>query len=154
MKTKTHILHFALFASFVLSLLLSGCVSSSSTVSVSDRQQTIANAVEDTLSIGLVPVLTKNPSYLAAAEGIASALGTFSGDTITPADVDAFLAKTSLAPEDARAVAGIVNAAWATYQKRYAAQVSASVRPDVKLFLSAISNGIHAAVAATPKPAA
>ena len=70
---------------------------------------------------------------------------------MTPADVDAFLAKTSLAPADARQVAGIVNAAWAIYQKRYAATVAAGVRPDVQLFLAAVSNGITAAIAAVPK---
>lgn len=118
-----------------------------------DKQTVIANAVEDTLSIGLVPVLTKNPSYIPAARGIAAALGSFGGDTLTPADVDAFLAKTALTPDDARVVAGIVNAAWSTYAKRYAQQVNSSVRPDVKLFLGAVANGINAAIAATPPPA-
>lgn len=115
------------------------------------KQQVIANAVEDALSIGLVPVLTKNPDYIAAANSVAAALGTFSGDTITPADVDAFLSKTGIAPSDAKVVAGIVNAAWATYEKRYAQQVNGSVRPDVKLFLAAVANGIRAAVAAVPR---
>ncbi len=114
-------------------------------------QQLAANAVEDILSIGLVPVLTKNASYLPAAQSIAIALGTFNGTTLTPADVDAFLAKTALSPADAREVAGIVNAAWSVYAKRYAAQVGAGLRPDVKLFLAAVSNGITAAIAAVPK---
>lgn len=134
----------------VLCLLLAGCASSRAPVPVSSTQQTIANAVEDTLSIGLVPVLTKNPSYIDSARGVAAALGTFSGDTLTPGDVAAFLVKTNLAPEDAKAVAGIVNAAWATYSKRYAQQVNANLRPDVQLFLGAVARGINAAVAAVP----
>lgn len=128
-----------------------GCVSSSSAVSVSDRQLTIANAVEDTLSVGLVPVLTKNPDYIPVAQSIAAALGTFGGGTLASADVEAFLARTSLAPEDARTIAALVNAAWDTYTRRYAQQVSSSVRPDVKLFLAAVSNGITRALAALPQ---
>ena len=128
---------------------LTGCTSIPT--APTSNQQLAANAVEDVLSVGLVPVLTKNASYIPAAQSIAVALGTFTGTTLTPADVDAFLAKTSLAPADARQVAGIVNAAWAIYQKRYAATVAAGVRPDVQLFLAAVSNGITAAIAAVPK---
>jgi hypothetical protein len=127
------------------------CVSTPGTGAVTNNQQTIANAVEDSLSIGLVPVFTKNPSYLGAATGVAAALGSFSGSTITPDDVNAFLAKTTLTPEDARVVAGLVNAAWATYANRYQQQVGSAIRPDVKLFLTAVSNGILRAVASTPK---
>ena len=68
-----------------------------------------------------------------------------------PADVDAVLAKCGVTGEDAAVIAGMVNAAWETYSLRYAQQVNASVRPDVKLFLSAISNGIRRAIAAVPK---
>jgi hypothetical protein len=133
-----------------LSLVLAGCVSTGPAPAPTSTQQTIANAVEDAVSIGLVPVLTKNPSYAAAAQTVALALGTFSGDTITPADVAAFLAKTPLTLEDQRAVAGIVNASWQVFVKRYAASVTTATRPDVKLFLAAVSNGIKSAVAATP----
>lgn len=132
-------------------LLLSSCATSPTSGVVTDSKQQIANAVEDALGLGLVPVLVKNPSYVAAAQSVAAALGSFSGTTITPADVDAVLAKAKIAPEDARAIAGILNAAWTTYEKRYAQQVSAGVRPDVKLFLSAVSAGINAAIAAVPK---
>ena len=133
-------------------LAFSGCTSAP--VAPTDKQQVIANAVEDAISIGLVPVLAKNSSYIPAAQGVAAALGTFDGSTLTPEDVSAFLGKTTLSPSDARTVAGIVNAAWATYTKRYGQQVSASVRPDVKLFLAAVSRGISSAIAATPPPAA
>lgn len=133
-------------------LTIAACVSSGTASVPTTQQQTIANAVEDAISIGLVPVLAKNPSYAAAAQTVAIALGSFSGTTITPADTDAFLAKVpQLSAQDRAAIAGIVNASWAVYSKRYADQVGASVRPDVKLFLSAVSNGISAAVAATPK---
>lgn len=117
-----------------------------------DSQQMIANAVEDTIAIGLVPVLTKNPGYLAAAAGVANALGSFTGTTLTPEDIAQFLAKTRLTEDDQRVVAGIVSAAWSTYEKRYAQRVSSVVRPDVKLFLAAVASGIHSAVAATPAP--
>ncbi|SRR5258708_1901088 len=143
MKTS---IRFALIALSVVSLFLAGCVSSSAPVPVTPKQEVIANAVEDALSIGLVPVLSKNPSYIGAAESIAIALGSFNGDTLTPVDVQAFLDKTPLTPQDAQTVAGIVNAAWATYSKRYAQQINATLRPDVKLFLGAVANGIHAAV--------
>jgi hypothetical protein len=108
--------------------------------------------VEDAISIGLVPVLTKNPSYAPAASAVAAALGSFSGHTLTPDDVRAFLAKTSLTLDDQRTVAGIVNAAWSVFQKRYAERVGTATRPDVKLFLAAVSNGVKSAVAATPAP--
>ena len=81
---------------------------------------------------------------------MAAALGSFAGDTLTPDDVRAFLAKTSLTPDDQRAVAGIVNAAWSVFTKRYAERVGAATRPDVKLFLAAVADGIKLAVAATP----
>jgi hypothetical protein len=135
-------------ALFVLILVLSGCTSVPT--DATPRQQTIANAVEDVISIGLVPVLAKNATYLAEARGVAAILGTFDGGELTPADVDAFLARLKVAPEDARAIGGVVNAAWATYSRRYAEQVGKSVRPDVKLFLGAVSRGILAAVAAVP----
>lgn len=132
-----------------LCALVSGCTTAP--VTPTDKQTVIANAVEDTLSIGLVPVLTKNPDYIPVAKSIAAALGTFGGDTLASADVEAFLARTSLAPEDARTIAALVNAAWDTYTRRYAQQVNASVRPDVKLFLAAVSNGITRALAALPQ---
>lgn len=145
----------AVLCALAIPLGIVGCVSSTAPAPApTTQQQTIANAIGDTLAIGLVPVLTKNASYIPAAQGIAAAIGTFAGDTLTPADVEAVLAKTPLAPEDARTVAGLVNAAWATYAKRYAQQVNATVRPDVKLFLVAIADGINAAIAATPKPTA
>ena len=134
---------------FVLAIILIGCTSIP--VTVTPRQEIIANAVEDALGIGLVPVLAKNPAYLPIAGSIARALGTFAGETLLPGDVDAFLARSGIAPEDARVIAGVVNAAWITYSKRYAQQVGASVRPDVRLFLSAVSAGIERAIAAVPK---
>lgn len=131
------------------SLFTAGCASST-TVEVTPKQTVIANAVEDTLSIGLVPVLTKNPDYVPIAASVAAALGSFTGETLASADVEAFLAKTKLAPEDARTIAALVNAAWDTYARRYSQQVSANVRPDVKLFLAAVSNGITRAITALP----
>jgi hypothetical protein len=130
---------------------IAGCVSTPEPSVPTATQQTIAAAVEDAISIGLVPVLTKNPSYIGAAQTVALGLGSFAGDTITPADVEAFLGKTSLAEDDRKVVAGIVNAAWGVYTRRYAQHVGASTRPDVKLFLGAVSNGIKMAVAATPR---
>ncbi len=148
----------ALLSPFVSALLLvaclsvAACVSSTSPGTVTSSQQTVANAVEDTISIGLVPVLTKNPSYIGAALTVSATLGSFSGTTLVAADVDAFLAKVpQLSPQDARTIAGIVNAAWGTYTLRYQQQLGSNVRPDVKLFLASVSNGISRAVAATPK---
>jgi hypothetical protein len=134
---------------------VNGCATSTNPGAVTSSQQTIANAVEDSISIGLVPVLTKNPSYVGAAATVSAALGSFSGSTLTPEDVNAFLVKVPQLTETDRAtIAGIVNAAWGVYTKRYAQQVNANVRPDVKLFLSAVANGISSAVAAVPKPSA
>lgn len=143
-----------LFAAAIVGLgLTAACVSTGSSGSVTSTQQTIANAVEDAISIGLVPVLAKNPSYAPAAQTVSLALGAFEGATIMPADVDLFLAKVpQLSVQDRATVAGIVNAAWGVYVKRYSQQVGASTRPDVKLFLAAVSNGIASAVAAVPKP--
>lgn len=131
-----------------LTLFVAGCAS---TGSITPRTQLAAHAVEDALSVGLVPVLAKNPSYVPAARTVAAALGAFSGATLTPEDVDAFLAKTGLPGDDARTVAALVNATWATFQRRYAAEVGANVRPDVKVFLEAVSTGILNAVAAVPR---
>lgn len=133
----------------ILLVFVAGCTTTP--IAPSAAQQRAADAVEDLIAVGLVPVLSKNPTYLPVAKGVASALGTFAGSSLTPADVDAFLAKTTLKDEDKRTVAGIVNAAWATYQKRYAQQVGESIRPDVKLFLGAVSNGIESAIAAVPR---
>ncbi len=130
-------------------ILSVGCTSAP--VTVTPRHELIANAVEDVLTVGLVPVLTKNPGYVRAAQSVALTLGTFSGETLFASDIDAFIAKVAIAPEDAKVVSGIVNAAWSVFQKRYAQQVGASVRPDVKLFLAAVSRGILSACAAVPK---
>lgn len=132
--------------------LTSGCVSTpGATGSPTLRQEVIAAAVEDAISFGLVPVFTKNPTYVAAAVSIAKALGSFEGQTLTPADVAAFLDRVALPADDAKMVAGIVNAAWSIYAKRYSAQVGAATRPDVKLFLRAVSNGIVSATEAVPR---
>lgn len=131
--------------------LLTGCVSSTVPTDPTPRQQVVANAVEDTLAIGLVPVLTKNPAYIAEAKTAAGLILAFQGATITTDGVDSLLVKLKVAPEDARIISGLVVAAWDTYQRRYAEQVGKTLRPDVKLFLTAVANGIDRAVAATPK---
>lgn len=141
------------FLSFVilgLALVFSGCVSTPGTGVVTSKQQQIADIAEDTLAIGLVPVLTNNQSYLEAAKGIAVVAATFTGDSLTPESVYAVLTKFNVTDADARIVAGIVNAAWESYTKRYQAEVGASIRPDVKVFLKAVSNGIARAVASVP----
>ena len=139
-----------LLALLALALLttLTGCVGTAT--APTPIQLSLASAVEDAISIGLVPVLSKNPGYAPAASAVAAALGSFAGDTLTPDDVRAFLAKTSLTPDDQRVVAGIVNAAWSVFTKRYAERVGAATRPDVKLFLAAVADGIKSAVSATP----
>ena len=152
MKKDSFLSQLALFLAITAACFSVAACVSTSTPAPTATQQIVANAVEDAVSIGLVPVFTKNPSYVAAAQTVALGLGSFTGDTITPADVTAFLAKTPLTVADQRTVAGVVNAAWGIYVKRYAEKVGASTRPDVKLFLAAVSNGIKSAVAATPAP--
>jgi hypothetical protein len=132
-------------------LVFAGCTTAP--VDPTPKQTVIANAVEDTLAVGLVPVLTKNASYIPAAQGVAAALGSFSGAELTSAHIAAFLEKVNIAPDDRLVIAGLVNAAWDTYQRRYAEQVGKSVRPDVKIFLAAVANGIARAIAAVPKTA-
>jgi hypothetical protein len=134
-----------------LCAFVSGCATTTTSTAPTDKQTVIANAVEDTLSIGLVPVLTKNPDYVPVARSLAVALASFSGETLALSDIEAALAKTKLAPDDARTVAALINAAWDTYARRYAQQVSASVRPDVKLFLGAVESGINRAISSLPK---
>lgn len=139
-----------LLATLLLCLALVGCTTTPT--APTDRQQTIANAIEDVISIGLVPVLSKNPAYLTEAQVLANGLTlVVKGVELTPANSELLLSKIQMTPEDRRIVAGLLNAAWTTYQKRYAEQVSKSIRPDVSLFLAAVSNGINNAVAATPK---
>ena len=139
--------------SLLFALSFTGCTSVPT--APTDKQTVIANAVEDALSLGLVPVLVKNPDYVPVARSIAAALATFTGDTLEAVQVESFLGKTSMAPEDAATVAALINGAWDTYSRRYAQQVNAQVRPDVKIFLAAVSNGITRALAALPaRPAA
>jgi hypothetical protein len=139
-----------LLVSIIALTLFAGCTSVPT--APTSGQQLAANAVEDLISIGLVPVLSKNPAYLPEARVLASGLGlTFKGTELTPADVDYYLSKTDISPADAKVISGTVNAAWSVFCKRYAAQVSASVRPDLRLFLTAVSNGINNAIAAVPK---
>lgn len=133
------------------SMQLAACSTLKNPGEVTSTQQTIANAVTDALSIGLVPILSRNSTYIPAAQTVAGALGSFKGTTITPEYVDAFLAKTNLTAEDRKAVAGVVNAAWGVYVRRYQQVVGGNLRPDVALFLSAVSDGILAACAAVPK---
>lgn len=140
-----------ILSSFLAALVLAFAGCTSVPVNTTPKQELIANAVEDVVSVGLVPVLVKNPTYIAEARAAAALIGSFSGTELTPADVDAFLARVAIASWDARTIAGVINAAWATYQKRYAEQVGRSLRPDVKLFLSAVSRGILNAVDAVPK---
>ncbi len=146
MKTPAN----TILATLILALALFAPGCTTAPTAPTDRQQVVANAVEDALAVGLVPVLAKNRTYIPEAKAAAAILGAFDGATLTPADVDAFLARLKVSTEDARIIAGVVNAAWATYSRRYAEQVGGSVRPDVKLFLGAASRGILAAAAAVP----
>jgi hypothetical protein len=134
---------------FILVLTLTGCTTVPA--DPTPKQQTIANAVEDVIAVGLVPVLAKNPAYATEAGTVAGLLGSFAGTEVTGAGIEALLAKVKLAPEDAKLVAALVNAAWDTYQRRYAEQVGKAIRPDVKLFLAAVANGIQRAVIAVPR---
>ena len=70
------------------------------------------------------------------------------GETITAREV---VAVSPLTKGADAAVAGVVTASWQIYVRRYSQQVSTATRPDVKLFLAAVSNGIKAAAAATPQ---
>lgn len=133
----------------ILVLALVGCTSAP--VSVTPRHEVLANAAEDVIAIGLVPVLAKNPAYMAEARAAAAICASFAGSELRPSDVDSFVTRLKVAPEDARAIAGLINAAWGTYQRRYAEQVDQSLRPDVKLFLAAAASGINRAIAATPR---
>lgn len=142
------------FLPFLLSavfLLLTACTTPTAPAVPTERAQLIAAAVEDVLAIGLVPVLVKNPAYAAEARLAATLINSATAATLTPAGLEATVARLRLAPEDARALSGLLAAAWDTYQRRYAAQVGASLRPDVRLFLGAVSAGIDRAIAATPK---
>lgn len=136
-------------ATSVLITQLTGCTTTPT--APTDRQVMAANAAEDILASGLVLVFAKNPSYVPEARTISAALAVSTSTTLAPDDIAAALAKTSLKPEDARMVAAVVASAWDTYQRRYAEQVSKSVRPDVALFLRAVSAGIDRAIANTPK---
>ena len=53
-------------------LTLSGCVNTPGAGTVTPKMQMIADAVEDALSIGLVPVLSRNPDYVPAAQAVAA----------------------------------------------------------------------------------
>jgi hypothetical protein len=147
---------FSLLAILIVGVIafgVNGCATTTTPGAVTSTQQTIANAVEDSISIGLVPVLSKNPSYIGAAKTVSAALGSFTGSTLTPDDVASFLTKVpQLSDADRQVIGGMVNAAWGVYVKRYAQQVNANVRPDVKLFLSAVANGIESATNAAYAP--
>lgn len=134
---------------FVAILAVSGCTSAPMTPSA--RQEFIASAVEDSLSLGLVPVLIRNPSYIPVAKATAATLASFSGSTISADDIKAFVGKTGLPPDDAKTIVALVSAAWATYERRYQAPGAPTIRPDVTLFLNAVSRGILNAVAAVPR---
>ena len=140
----------------LLSLLaLTGCTSVPATAPTA-TETTVASAVDDAVSVGLVPVLAKNPAYIPAAQALGAGLSTFAGDTLTPADVHAFLSAAvakglALSPSDQATVEAVINAAWSRYAKNYQSTVTASVRPDVKLFLAAVADGITTACAAVPK---
>jgi hypothetical protein len=153
-KLHEHALPISLAFAFltVLLLVLPGCTTTPT--APTDRQVMVANTIEDVIAIGLVPVFTKNPAYIPEARAISAALAVSTATTLAPDDIAAALAKTRLTPEDARMVAAVVASAWDSYQRRYAEQVSKTVRPDVALFLRSVSAGIDRAIAATPKSTA
>ena len=130
-------------------LVLAGCTTVP--ISVTPRQELVAAAVEDALAVGLVLVFAKNPAYVEEGRAVVALLSVSTAVTITPDSVAAILARTKIAPDDARIIASVVSSAWDTYQRRYAVQVGASVRPDVKLFLASVAQGIERAIAAVPK---
>ena len=134
----------------ILALALPGCTSLP--VDPTPRQQVAANIAEDILANGLVLVFARNPAYVDEGGAVVALLSVSTAVTITPESIAAILAKTKIAPDDARIIAAVVSSAWDTYQRRYAVQVGASVRPDVRMFLAAVANGIERAIAAVPRP--
>lgn len=153
---KTRNLVFALAAA-LLALAFTGCVSNTApAVEPTSSQQLAASAVEDGLTVFLAPVLANNPDYVLAAQAVADGLATFSGTTLTAGDVtgilDAAGRKTSrLTPEMKQQLAAEINVLWGIYVRKYQKIADGNIRPDVKLFLGAIANGINAAVAAQPR---
>jgi len=143
MKSFTHFI-------LIAALTLTGCVMTPGSGVATTREQRIADIAEDTLAIGLVPILTNNPGYLEAARGIAVVAATFTGDTLSAEAVYAVLIKFGVTDDDARIVAGIITVAWESYTRRYQNEVGVSVRPDVKVFLKAVAAGISRAVASVP----
>jgi hypothetical protein len=141
----TSILFFSLFAV--------GCVSTGVVPANDPTSQKLviaASITEDTLAMLLPPVLSKNPGYIDAAKGIAAACAAFTGDAITVDSVVAVLVKSGVSDADSKLVAGIVIAAWESYDKHYKDALGVAVRPDVKLFLQAVSRGVERAVTYVP----
>jgi hypothetical protein len=135
-------------------LALTGCTTAP--VDPTSSQQLAAGAVEDVITLALTPVLAKNPDYLPGIQAVANSLATFSGATLSPADTNGMLllaAKSSpiLTPDLQKQIAAEINAAWGIYAKKYQVIANGSIRPDVKLFVAAVANGINAAIAAQPK---
>ena len=136
-----------------LSLTFAGCVSTGVTPTPDATSQKLviaASLTEDTIAMLLPPVLSKNPGYIDAAKGISAACAAFSGEAITVDSVVAVLIKSGVSDADSKLVAGIVIAAWESYDKHYKEALGVSVRPDVKLFLKAVSRGVDRAITYVP----
>ena len=136
-----------------LSLAFSGCVTNGVapvTDTTSQKLVIAASITEDTIAMLLPPILSKNPGYIDAAKGISAACSAFSGEAITVDSVIVVLVKSGVSEADSKLVAGVVIAAWESYDRHYKEALGVSVRPDVKLFLKAVSRGVDRAVTYVP----
>ena len=129
---------------------LTGCVNTPGTGTVTPAKEIWAQATTDALSVGLVPVFSKNPAYIESASAFANALLVFNG-SVSTSDLTALVDQCKFAPEDRKVIVGTIHAAWNVYTTRYAQATTASLRPDLRLFLNAVAVGVLNAAGAVPK---
>lgn len=112
----------------------------------------IAQAATDTITIGGPFIIANNPSYSAAAQGLADAfyaLAASNPSTVTGADVQAAVGKTTFSTADQKLISGLIVGALGIYERDFAAKLP-GLKPNYALFAKAVGDGIEGALGKPP----
>lgn len=154
MKTLDRFAH-GFVAAFVV-LALSACnlftpAQQSAAVQAVENPNNIGKAVQAGVQIAATPILARNPSYasdfVAAADALI-ALANSNPGSVTQADIQASLARMSIAPATQTEIASYATSALSVFESSFNVTFP-KLKPNYAIYLDAVANGLFGALGRT-----
>lgn len=114
----------------------------------------VAKGTQDTVTAAAMLFLANNPSYtaeVAAAADAFSVLAKGNLTALTPADLKAALANTSISTKTQTQIAAIASLALTTFEQDFSTNLP-SLQPQYALFVQAVANGLNAGLGKATVP--